>query len=190
MSVATANIRARTSKSKVIHPLNLPILPPDKPMEALSVKEIPVEGDWQYEPKWDGFRCLVFRDGRKLELQSKSGRLLTRYFPELVEALLDVQADRFVIDGEIAVPQDGAFSFDALLERIHPAQSRVRRLAAETPAMLIVFDLLAGTDGRSLTHLSLRKRRPRLDAFARRYLKGKTRIHLSPATTRLREARA
>ena len=163
---------------------------PLAPMEALSVDEIPSGEGWQYEPKWDGFRCLVFRDGRKVELQSKSGRSLTRYFPELVEAVHEVQADRFVIDGEIAVPQNGAFSFDALLERIHPAQSRVRRLAAETPAILIVFDLLAGTDGRPLTHLPLRERRPRLEAFARRYFKGSRRIRLSPATTQLRKAQA
>jgi len=113
-------------------------------MEALSVAEIPTGRAWQYEPKWDGFRCVVFRDRGKVELQSKSGRSLTRYFPELVGAILEVEADAFVIDGEIVVPQNGAFSFDALLQRIHPAPSRVKRLAAETPALLIVFDLLAG----------------------------------------------
>jgi ATP-dependent DNA ligase len=163
--------------------------PPFAPMEALSVDEIPTGSGWQYEPKWDGFRCLVFRNGKGVDLRSKAGRSLTRYFPELVEAILDVKADKFAIDGEIVVPHNGAFSFDDLLQRVHPAQSRVKRLAAETPALLIVFDLLADIDGRSLTHLPLRERRRRLEAFARRYLRSKTRIRLSPATTKLREAK-
>jgi ATP-dependent DNA ligase len=158
-------------------------------MEALSVDDIPTGKGWQYEPKWDGFRCLAFRNGKKVDLQSKSGRSLTRYFPELVEAVLDVKAERFVIDGEIVIPQNGAFSFDALLQRIHPAQSRVDRLATETPALLIVFDLLAGEDGRSLAELPLCERRTQLEAFARRYFKDKARIRLSPATTRLSEAK-
>jgi ATP-dependent DNA ligase len=164
--------------------------PPFAPMEALSVGEIPTGSGWQYEPKWDGFRCLVFRNGGKVDLRSKAGRSLSRYFPELVEAILKVKADKFAIDGEIVVPHNRAFSFDDLLQRIHPAQSRVNRLAAETPALLIVFDLLADIDGRSLTHLPLRERRPRLEAFARRYLRNKTRIRLSPATTKLNEAKA
>jgi ATP-dependent DNA ligase len=159
-------------------------------MEALSVGEIPVGDGWQYEPKWDGFRCLVFRDKRKVDLQSKSGRPLTRYFPELVDAVLEVKADRFAIDGEIVIPQNGTFSFDALLQRIHPAASRVERLAAETPALLIVFDLLAGSDGLSLTQLPLRERRRALEAFAHQYLKDKKRFRLSPATTKLSEAQA
>jgi ATP-dependent DNA ligase len=159
-------------------------------MEALSVDEIPTGSGWQYEPKWDGFRCLVFRNGKEVDLRSKAGRSLSRYFPELVEAILKVKADKFAIDGEIVVPHNRAFSFDDLLQRIHPAQSRVNRLAAETPALLIVFDLLADIDGRSLTHLPLRERRRRLEAFARRYLRNKTRIRLSPATTKLNEAKA
>lgn len=159
-------------------------------MEALSVDEIPTGKGWQYEPKWDGFRCLVFRNGGKVDLRSKAGRSLTRYFPELVEAILEVKADKFAIDGEIVVPHDGAFSFDDLLQRIHPAASRVKRLAAQTPALLIAFDLLADVDGRSLTHLPLRERRQRLEAFARRYLRNKPRIRLSPATTKLSEAKA
>src|SRR5437870_6776762 len=158
-------------------------------MEALSVDEIPTGSGWQYEPKWDGFRCLVFRNGKGVDLRSKAGRSLTRYFPELVEAILDVKADKFAIDGEIVVPHNGAFSFDDLLKRIHPAQSRVRKLAAETPALLIVFDFLADTDGRALTNLPLRERRRKLESFARRYVKGKPRIRLSPATTHLSEAK-
>ena len=142
-----------------------------------------------YEPKWDGFRCLVFRNRRKVVLQSKAGRPLTRYFPDLIEAALNLKAERFVLDGEIVVPQNGTFSFDDLLQRIHPAQSRVQKLAAETPALLIVFDFLADMDGRALTHLPLRERRRKLESFAHRYLKAKPRIRLSPATTRLSEAK-
>src|SRR5262245_36305817 len=153
--------------------------PPFAPMEALSVDKIPTGSDWQYEPKWDGFRCLVFRNGGKVDLRSKAGRSLTRYFPELVEAFLEVKADKFAIDGEIVIPHNGAFSFDDLLQRIHPAPSRVKRLAAETPALLIAFDLLADIDGWSLTHLPLRERRRRLEAFARQYLRNKPRIRLS-----------
>ena len=164
--------------------------PPFPPMEALSVDEIPTGSGWQYEPKWDGFRCLIFRNGGKVDLQSKSGRSLTRYFPELVEAILNVKARNFAIDGEIVVPHDGTFSFDDLLQRIHPAQSRVKKLAAETPALLIVFDLLADGDSQSLTHLPLRERRRKLEAFARRYFRDKTRIRLSQATTRLSDAKA
>jgi ATP-dependent DNA ligase len=111
-------------------------------------------------------------------------------FPDLVEAALALKADVFVLDGEIVVPQNGTFSFDDLLQRIHPASSRVQKLAAETPALLIVFDLLADTDGRPLTHLPLRERRHKLEAFAGRYLRGKERIRLSPATRRLSEAKA
>jgi ATP-dependent DNA ligase len=156
-------------------------------MEATSVSEFPTGTGWQYEPKWDGFRCLVFRDREKVDLQSKSGRSLTRYFPELTEALREVKARKFVIDSEIVISQNGTFAFDALLQRIHPAPSRVKRLADETPALLIVFDLLAVDD--VLTHLPLRERRRRLEAFAGRYFKDKTRIRLSPATANLSEAK-
>ena len=164
--------------------------PPFPPMEALSVDEIPTGEEWQYEPKWDGFRCLVFRDGDKVELQSKSGQSLTRYFPELVEAVRSIKATAFVLDGEIVVPVDAAFSFDALLQRIHPAQSRVQKLAAETPALLIVFDLLAGADDKPLIGRPLRERRPQLETFAHKWLRGVDRIRLSPATTKLPEAKS
>jgi ATP-dependent DNA ligase len=170
-------------------PTRLALHPPFAPMEALSVAEIPRGDCWQYEPKWDGFRCLVFRDQAQIELQSKSGRTLTRYFPELVEAVRAIKAKRFVLDAEIMVPQGAAFSFDALLQRIHPAPSRVRRLAQETPAQLIVFDLLAGTDGAALVGLPLRERRKKLQAFFERYLGGQSALQLSPATTRLGDAK-
>ncbi len=166
----------------------LALRPPFAPMEALSVDEIPQGKDWQYEPKWDGFRCLVFRDGAKVELQSKAGHSLTRYFPELVEAVRKLKAKMFVLDGEIVVPQGTAFSFDALLQRIHPAASRVKTLAHDTPAMLIVFDLLAGTDGRSLADETLAARRKALEKFAGRFFGG-GQILLSPATVRLADAK-
>jgi ATP-dependent DNA ligase len=166
----------------------LALRPPFAPMEALSVDEIPAGADWQYEPKWDGFRCLMFRDGADVALQSKSGQPLTRYFPEIVEAARRLKTKSFVLDGEIVVPSDGAFSFDALLQRIHPAASRIARLAEETPALLIVFDLLAGTDGRELTSRPLGERRERLHEFAAKYLAASDRIRLSPATTKLAEA--
>ena len=168
--------------------MTLPLKQPFAPMEALSVDTIPEGKDWQYEPKWDGFRCLLFRDGDRIELQSKSGQSLTRYFPELVEAAAALKAKRFVLDGEIVVPQGRAFSFDALLQRIHPAASRVRRLAAETPALMIVFDLLAA-DEDDLTDEALRDRRRALDVFAKRTLKGHKAFRLSPATTKLADAK-
>jgi ATP-dependent DNA ligase len=169
--------------------VSLALRPPFLPMEALSVDEIPIGDEWQYEPKWDGFRCLAFRDGDKVELQSKSGQPLTRYFPELVEAVRGLKAKQFVLDGEIVVPSDGAFSFDALLQRIHPAQSRVQKLAAETPALLIVFDVLLGADGKPLIDLPLQERRRDLETFAQKYFRDR-RIRLSPATPKLSEAKA
>jgi len=168
--------------------MTLPLKRPFAPMEALSVDTIPEGEDWQYEPKWDGFRCLLFRDGDSVELQSKSGQSLTRYFPELVAAAAALKARRFVLDGEIVVPQGRAFSFDNLLQRIHPAASRVKKLAAETPALMIVFDLLAeGTD--DLTDEALRDRCKALDVFAKTTLKGHKAFRLSPATTRLADAK-
>src|SRR3954467_5549489 len=106
----------------------LEIKVPYPPMEAASVDEMPIGPDWQYEPKWDGFRCLAFRDGDRVELQSKSGQPLARYFPEVGEAGRALKAARFVLDGEIVVPVDGLLSFDDLLQRIHPAASRIRKL--------------------------------------------------------------
>src|SRR3954464_7835978 len=108
----------------------LPIRPPFEPMEAQLVAEIPQGAGWQYEPKWDGFRCLAFRDGEKVELQSKAGQPLGRYFPEVVEAVKLLKPQKFVLDGEIVVPVQGELSFDDLLQRIHPAESRIRKLAA------------------------------------------------------------
>jgi ATP-dependent DNA ligase len=169
--------------------MTLELQPPFAPMEAFSVAEIPAGPEWQYEPKWDGFRCLAFRDGNHVELKSKAGQPLARYFPELVEALKQLSAKQYVLDGEIVIPSDGAFSFDALLQRLHPAASRVKKLAGETPAMLIVFDLLADAGGKSLVDLSLAERRPRLEAFAKKHFTNPQRLRLSPATQELMEAK-
>ena len=110
------------------------------PMEAKSVGALPDEPGWQYEPKWDGFRCLLCRRGEKVDLRSKAGEDLTRYFPELVNAALKLKASEFLLDGEIVVPHGKAFSFDDLLQRIHPAASRVTKLSQETPALYELKD--------------------------------------------------
>ena len=169
--------------------MTLALRRPFPPMEALSVDTIPEGKNWQYEPKWDGFRCLAFRDGGQVELQSKSGQALTRYFPEIVAALGALKATRFVLDGEIVVPRDRAFSFDDLLQRIHPAASRVKKLAQETPALFIAFDLLVDENGTVLTEKLLPDRRKRLEAFAKKFLRGHKSIRLSPATVRLADAK-
>jgi ATP-dependent DNA ligase len=150
-------------------------------MEARPVATLPEGPEWQYEPKWDGFRCLAFRDGDVIDLRSKAGEPLGRYFPEVVAALRAVGARRFVLDGEITVAVDGRLSFDDLLQRIHPAESRVRRLAEEHPARLVVFDLLLDERGTVLAGKPLSERRPRLERFAARFLRGAV-FELSPAT--------
>ena len=152
-------------------------------MEAKLVEAIPACQGWLFEPKWDGFRCLAFRDGDTVVLQSKAGQPLTRYFPEVAAAVRKLAPHRFVLDGEVAVPVDGEFAFDALLQRIHPSDSRVRKLAAETPAIFLVFDLLVDPDGRALVNESLADRRSKLEAFAARQLTESGDVRLSPATT-------
>jgi ATP-dependent DNA ligase len=151
------------------------------------VDEIP-EGEWQYEPKWDGFRCLVFRDGAEVYLQSKAGQPLGRYFPELIEAFEGLKARRFVIDGEIVIPVGGRLSFDDLLMRIHPAASRIQKLSKEFPGTFIAFDLLVGKDGKSFVKWSLEERRAALERFATEEFKD-NQLRLSPATTDIRVAR-
>jgi ATP-dependent DNA ligase len=158
-------------------------------MEATRADELPGGTGWQYEPKWDGFRCLAFRDGDTVRIQSKAGKPLGRYFPDVVESLTELAARRFVLDGEIVIPVDGRLSFDELLLRVHPAESRVRTLVAAHRARLIVFDLLVDERGRSLVALPLEQRRARLDAFAKTYLQGSA-VVLSRATRRLATARA
>jgi ATP-dependent DNA ligase len=165
--------------------VTLPLARSYAPMEALLVDELPVGDEWQYEPKWDGFRCLAFRDGDKVDVMSKAGKPLTRYFPELVEMLRRVRAKRFVLDGEIVVPKDGELSFDELLLRIHPAASRIKLLSTESPASLIVFDLLVDAKGKSLVALPLAERRAALEAFVAKEVPSSLRVRLSPATTKM-----
>lgn len=175
-------------KTKAVGSKGAQLKTPLEPMEAESVDEIPVGEQWQYEPKWDGLRCLAFRNGDDIELQSKSGQPLARYFPDLVESLRSLSAKKFVLDGEIVIPVSGRLSFDDLLLRVHPAASRVQKLAAEHPAMFIVFDLLGDERGTSLLPRDLAERRERLDKFAARYFKGHDDIRLSPATGDLKVA--
>ena len=146
--------------------LNLPIQPPYPPAEAKSVDSLPHESGWLYEPKWDGFRCLAFRQGDEVVLQSKAGQPLGRYFPEIVAALLALPARKFVLDGEIVIRSGAGLDFDALLQRIHPAASRIQRLSQETPSTYMVFDLLVDGQGRSLAAKPLSARRMALQEFA------------------------
>jgi ATP-dependent DNA ligase len=152
-------------------------------MEARSVDAIPRGPEWQYEPKWDGFRCLLSRDGGSVMLRSKSGEDLTRYFPELVEAALRRKATVFTLDGEIVVPHGKTFSFDHLLQRIHPAQRRIKKLSQETPALFLAFDLLATAKDGNLAGQPLSKRRLALETFAKAQFKSQAPFRLSPATT-------
>ncbi|MEO8218350.1 MAG: ATP-dependent DNA ligase [Acidobacteriota bacterium] len=160
-------------------PLPLPI--PYPPMEAKRVDAVPAKGDWLFEPKWDGFRAIVFRASDSVVIQSKSGQPLGRYFPELIEAFRALPHDHFVLDGEIVIPIEGHLSFDDLLQRIHPAESRIRKLSAQTPAQYFAFDLLV-EDGRSLVGEPLAMRRERLDQFFESEAQ-RSPIKLSPATT-------
>lgn len=154
------------------------------PMEAKLVKAIPADdGNWQYEPKWDGFRCIAFRqpDGT-IEMRSKSGQPLARYFPELVDALKNLKANEFVIDGEIVIQNGDHFDFDSLLQRIHPAQSRINKLSKETPASYIVFDLLKTASGKNIYEEPLAKRRNQLESFAQANFSRDSDFTLSPCT--------
>ncbi len=169
--------------------MSLPLRYPYPPMEAESVPALPAGPLWQYEPKWDGFRCLAFRDGGTVKIQSKAGKPLGRYFPDVVEDVASLGARRFVLDGEIVIPVDGRLSFDELLLRVHPAESRVRKLVEAHRARLVVFDLLVDERGRSLVGLSLAERRTRLEAFAGRYFPSEGNIELSQASRRVGTAK-
>jgi ATP-dependent DNA ligase len=157
-------------------------MPPVKPMLAKSVKEMPqpddVPGGVLYEPKWDGFRCIIFRDGDEVELGSRNERPLTRYFPEVVEAVKHALPTRCVVDGEIVIEQNGRLDFEALQLRLHPAESRVRKLAAEIPAGFVAFDLLA-LDKESMMQEPFTRRR----ALLEKHLSPTADVHLTPATT-------
>jgi ATP-dependent DNA ligase len=157
--------------------MDLPVMPPVAPMLAKSVPDIPV-GGFVYEPKWDGFRSIIFRDGDEVEIGSRNEKPMTRYFPDVVEAVKAALPKKCVVDGEIVVPQDGRLEFETLQQRIHPAESRVRKLAAETPAHFIGFDLLA-VGSKSLMDKSFRDRRIALE----KAIKPTDAVHLTPTTT-------
>jgi len=157
------------------------------PMEARLVESLPTGPDWAYEPKWDGFRCLAYRDGDEVALVSKSGKPLGRYFPEVVAMLEGLSEQRFVLDGELTIATDDSLSFAALQMRLHPAESRIRKLAAATPAQLILFDCLA-LGGRDLAALPFAQRRELLEVF---YASARTeRLLLSPLSRESAEAEA
>ncbi len=160
--------------------MGLPVTPPIKPMLAKLARTIPDTGGLLYEPKWDGFRCIVFRDGDELELTSRNQKPFNRYFPELMPVLADALPDRCVVDGEIVVAhaEGRGLDFDALQQRIHPAESRVRMLAEQTPSSFVTFDLLA-LDDTDLMDAPFGERR----ALLEQVLKPNARVHLTPATT-------
>ena len=157
-------------------------------METKSVEEIPSGNNWQYEPKWDGFRCLAFRREKEIFLQSKSGQPLSRYFPDVADVLARLSAKNFVVDGELVIAVGDRFSFDELQLRLHPAATRVKKLAEAHPATFILFDFLEDESGKLLLDLPLHQRRNALEKFARKNLKSNDTIRLSPATTSLAQA--
>ena len=152
-------------------------------MEARQEDELPRGAGWQYEPKWDGFRCLALRDGQSVELLGRSGKSLARYFPEMVEALRTLKPKRFILDGELTIPVGRVLSFEELQMRLHPAASRVAKLAAAHPSLLIVFDMLQTPRGADLTAKPLRERRAALDKFMSTVAPSSF-LRLSPTTTR------
>jgi ATP-dependent DNA ligase len=160
--------------------MTLPLDPTTPPMEARPVPQLPSGPRWRYEPKWDGFRCLAFRDGATVELRSKSGQPLARYFPDVAAALAALPSDCFVLDGEIVIPIERRLSFEALQLRLHPAESRVRKLADEHPAVYVVFDLLVAEDGTRLTGTPFAERRKALETFVAAQ-PGRESLRLSPS---------
>jgi ATP-dependent DNA ligase len=158
-----------------------------EPMEAKSIETLPTDDGWQFEPKWDGFRCLVFKAGQDVDLRAKSGKSLSRYFPEMVEAIRRAKADNFVLDGELTVPIGDTLSFGALQDRVHPAESRIRKLAAETPGLLVLFDCLATAKAGSLLDAPLSDRRAELERLMPGLSKA-SRARLSPLTFDVAEA--
>jgi ATP-dependent DNA ligase len=162
--------------------MTLPLAVDYAPMEAKLVGEIPRGDNWVFEPKWDGFRCVAFKDGADVDLRSRSGQPFNRYFPEIVDALARIGARRCVLDGELVVPDGASLSFDELLQRIHPAASRVAKLAREHPAVYIVFDLLVDAQGRSLVGVPLAQRRSALERLFAEHGESLSRMRLSPQT--------
>ncbi|WP_411971047.1 ATP-dependent DNA ligase [Mesorhizobium sp. CA16] len=157
-------------------------------MEARINEKLPQDkGFWQFEPKWDGFRCLAFKNRKTVDLRAKSGKPLGRYFPELTAMMQNLEAKDFVVDGEIVIEIGGAASFDALQMRLHPAESRIRKLSAETPARLILFDMLVAPGGKSLLEVALTQRRTAIEDFVAQA--NTDALQLSPCTTSFATAR-
>jgi ATP-dependent DNA ligase len=169
--------------------VDLPVMPPVLPMLAKVVASLPDRGGLAWEPKWDGFRCLVFKDGDEVELASRNTKPLTRYFPEVVEAMREGLPDRCVLDGEIVVIQDGRLEFEVLQQRVHPAASRVTLLSQTTPAAYVAFDLLALGDASYLSR-PFRDRRAALEsALGSVHAGAGSTVHLTPVTTDVSAAR-
>jgi ATP-dependent DNA ligase len=187
-SEGEAMARARARAKKAWDLASLPVPVDTAPMEAKLVDALPDEPGWQFEPKWDGFRCLAFRAGDEVDLRAKSGKPLARYFPEVVAMLRELPPDPFVLDGELAIPLGDTLSFDALQMRLHPAESRIRKLSRETPAMLILFDCLMDADGTALLDQPLTIRRAALEEFFSS-LQEPGGLRLSPYTRKPAEAR-
>jgi ATP-dependent DNA ligase len=176
---------SRKPATKPRHEGEFPLSLETAPMEAKAAERLPGGASaWQYEPKWDGFRCLAFKAGRVADLRAKSGKPLGRYFPEVVAMLAALTSERFVLDGELVIEIDGRLDFDALQMRLHPAESRIRKLSAETPARLVVFDILAAPDGSVTIDRPLQQRRRVLEALMADEGVPK-RFVISPATTDL-----
>ncbi|TIQ36225.1 MAG: ATP-dependent DNA ligase [Mesorhizobium sp.] len=167
------------------HDFPLPVSTP--PMEARTAQALPADrGTWEYEPKWDGFRCLAFKGRDSVDLRAKSGKPLGRYFPELTAMLHDIHPKDFVVDGEIMIEIEGRASFEALQMRLHPAESRIQKLSVQTPAQLILFDMLVAPGRKMLLAQALQERRAAIEAFVREAEKAP--LRLSPSTTKLATA--
>jgi len=167
---------------------DLPVPLDLEPMEARLVEDLPEDEGWQFEPKWDGFRCLAFKSDGAVDLRAKSGKPLARYFPEMVAILKKLPQKRFVIDGELAIADGDTLSFEALQARLHPAESRIAKLSKDTPAILILFDMIVTPRGRSLMGAPLTERRKALEAFAT--VAREPALKLSPYTDDRAEAEA
>jgi len=165
--------------------MNLPVNPPILPMLAKRVSELPERGNWIFEPKWDGFRALVFRDGDEVFIQSRDEKPLNRYFPELVETLKKQLPKQCVLDGEVVLARDGALDFDALQLRLHPAASRVKMLSEQMPASVVFFDLLA-EGKKDLRNTPFEQRRSKLESMLS---SAESPVHLTPATSDMKIAR-
>src|ERR1044071_2909887 len=159
--------------------MELPVNPPILPMLAKRMDQLPTAGEWIFEPKWDGFRALIFRDGKEVMIQSRDEKPLNRYFPELIEPLLKQLPTRCVLDGEVVIAQNGALDFDSLQLRIHPAASRIKMLSEQIPASIVFFDLLS-EGKKDLRGEAFEERRRRLESML---ADAKPPLHLTPATT-------